>query len=85
MDPREYARKSGSGVDGAPLAKTKQQYEKQTIARLERAALRLTSAEASLEGEVKAAHYYGMSLRQIAKHAGMSHEKVRGLISQDQT
>lgn len=58
--------------------------DKQTAARLESAARKHASARAALENEIRAARYYGMPLRTIAKHAGVSHEKVRGLISKDQ-
>lgn len=91
MNPKEYARKSPSGVDGAPLARTvsrteKPQCEKTTIHRLQRAALKLSAAQTHFEDEIRAAHYYyGMSLRKIAAAAEVSHEQVRRMISADRS
>lgn len=38
-----------------------------------------------MNSHIRDAHRQGVSLRKIAEAAGFSHEKVRGLISQDQT
>ena len=54
------------------------------IRKVERAARKLSEAGRQLEDAIRFSHTEGASLRQLAKAAGMSHEKVRGLISRDQ-
>ena len=47
--------------------------------KLERAAAKAAAAREGLEAAVREARKSGMALREIAKHAGMSHEQVRRL------
>lgn len=49
--------------------------------RVRRAAAKLIAARSELEEAIRAAHVAGLSLRQIAATAGVSHEHVRRLTS----
>lgn len=57
----------------------------QTLRKIEQRVAMIESVRELMQNEMRLAHSQGASLREIATAAGVSHEKVRGLISQDQT
>jgi AcrR family transcriptional regulator len=51
--------------------------------KIERAAAKAAVAREWLEKEIRLGHHEGMSLRAIAKAAGVSHEQVRQIVAKD--
>lgn len=63
---------------------TEVQEQVSELRKVERAAAKAAVARSALQTAVREAHENGQPLRKIAEAAGVSHEQVRRLISQDQ-
>lgn len=89
MSRRRYRYLELPGGVGAVLNRYDDEQERRSREawrdRVEGAAESSRQAETFLHERIRQAHENGASLRQIAKWAGMSHEKVRSLIRSDQT